>query len=91
MLHHDNYLNRIMQIVCLLLVAICIAIAYSPITRLNFADPDDHWMLLKNEYVHPENYSFAYFSVVMIICCTGSDLGPDYSVSGHLKEAVSAN
>lgn len=64
MLHHDNHLSRIMQIVCLLLVAICMAIAYSPITRLNFSDPDDHWMLLKNEYVHPGHYSLAYFGEI---------------------------
>jgi len=38
--------------------------AFAPISDLGFAIPDDHWMLLKNEYVHPDSYNVTYFKIV---------------------------
>ncbi|RFS19416.1 hypothetical protein DVR12_22540 [Chitinophaga silvatica] len=38
-----------------------LTIVYIPITHLEFAVPDDTWMLLKNIEVRPEAYSLEYF------------------------------
>jgi hypothetical protein len=64
MLSDKTYLNRVTQLTCLLMVALSVAIIYSPITKLSFANPDDHWMLLKNEFAHPAAYSLDYFSQI---------------------------
>ncbi len=41
-----------------------VSFVYSPVTTLGFSLPDDHWMLLKNEYVHPEKYNWEYFKTI---------------------------
>lgn len=64
MLNDQTYLNRIIQFTGLLIVALLVSIIYAPITGLGFANPDDHWMLLKNKYVHPVAYTFDYFNTV---------------------------
>lgn len=34
---------------------------YSPVTSLSFSGPDDHWMLLKNNFVNHSSYNLEYF------------------------------
>ncbi|WP_109698117.1 hypothetical protein [Chitinophaga deserti] len=37
-----------------------VAFIYAPVTTLDFSNPDDDWMLIKYELVHPAQFSMAY-------------------------------
>lgn len=41
-------------------IAVCMLSGYFPIQYLFFSSPDDRWMLLKNELVHPDGFSLEY-------------------------------
>lgn len=51
------YINRIIALICILLGTI---VVYFPLTELNFARPDDGWMLLEDSLVRPEVFDFQY-------------------------------
>lgn len=60
----DNYLRNIYHGVGFLTLVLLVSFVYSPVASLSFSGPDDHWMLLKNPYVNPESYDWAYFKAI---------------------------
>lgn len=64
MLNDQKYYDRILTLLCLPIIIVCISIVYHPATGIGFSNPDDHWMLLKNDYVHPDKYSLDYFNAI---------------------------
>lgn len=62
---HYKFERRLCIFFAIIIYLILIAVTFGSLTTLGFATPDDHWMLLKNEFVHPDSLSWDYFVSVM--------------------------
>ncbi|ANI89375.1 hypothetical protein A9P82_08770 [Arachidicoccus ginsenosidimutans] len=60
----DQYLHKVYFFIGAATLILMVAFVYSPVSYLSFSGPDDHWMLLKNPYIKPAHYDWAYFNAI---------------------------
>lgn len=60
----DSNIRTIYAVVLGCMYVLIFSYVFQPLTTLGFAKPDDHWMLLKNEWAQHMNIDMAYLKAV---------------------------